>query len=158
MTQAATHHYKTTEFKYKGGAQELYVTYDLWQATRGDSQALYPKVKRVYIAGHVKEWHVGTFAKRTGKKVHGVKIEYEQSRAEYTRQGYTATKTDPSLLPPDPCPGQSYCLSCSLQKHGIADNVYKAGYPREDDGDPYMIGCFNGAACVHIPGSLRSGA
>ena len=94
MTQAATHHYKTTESKYKGGAEELYVTYDLWQATRGESQALYPKVKRVYIAGHVKDWYVGTFAKRTGKKVHGVKIEYEQSRAGYTRQGYMATRGD----------------------------------------------------------------
>ena len=92
MTQAATHRYKTTESKYKGGAKEMYVTYDLWQATRGDSQARYPKVKRVYIAGQVKDWHVGIFAKRTGKKVHGVKIEYEQSRAGYTRQGYTATR------------------------------------------------------------------
>lgn len=94
MTQAATQHYKTTASKYKGGAKEMYVTYDLQQATRGDSQALYPKVKRVYIAGHVKDWHVGTFAKRTGKHVHGVKIEYEQSRAGYTRQGYTATRGD----------------------------------------------------------------
>jgi hypothetical protein len=94
MTHAATHRYKTTESKYKGDAKEMYITYDLWQATRGDRQALYPKVKRVYIAGHVKDWHVGTFAKRTGKKVHGVKIEYEQSRAGYTRQGYTATRGD----------------------------------------------------------------
>ena len=94
MTQGATQHYKTTESKYKGGAKEMYVTYDLWQATRGESQALYPKVKRVYIAGHVKDWHVGIFTKRTGKKVHGVKIEYEQSRAGYTRQGYTATRGD----------------------------------------------------------------
>ena len=92
MTHAATQHYKTTESKYKGGATEMYVTYDLWQATRGDSSALYPKVKRVYIAGHVTDWHVGTFVKRTGKQVHGVKIEYEQSRAGYTRQGYTATR------------------------------------------------------------------
>jgi len=92
MTQAATHHYKTTESKYKGGAEETYVTYDLWQATRGENQALYPRVKRVYIAGHVKDWHVGTFAKRTGEKVRGGKIEYEQSRAGYTRQGYTATR------------------------------------------------------------------
>ena len=92
MTQAATQRYRTTESKYKGGAEEMYVTYDLWQATRGDHPALYPKVKRVYIAGQVKDWKVGTFAKRTGKQVHGVKIEYEQSRAGYTRQGYTATR------------------------------------------------------------------
>src|SRR5215471_5095893 len=94
MTQAATQRYRTTESKYKGGAEEMYVTYDLWQATRGGHPALYPKVKRVYIAGHVKDWKVGTFAKRTGKQVHGVKIEYEQSRAGYTRQGYTATRGD----------------------------------------------------------------
>jgi hypothetical protein len=92
MTRAAAQHYKTTESKYKGGAEEMYVTYDLWQATRGQRPALYPRVKRVYIAGHVKDWHVGTFTKRTGKTVHGVKINYEQSRTGYTRQGYTATR------------------------------------------------------------------
>ena len=74
MTHAGAQSYKTTESKYKGGAEEMYVTYDLWQETRGDGRALYPKVKRVYIAGQVKDWHVGTFAKRTGKHVHGVKL------------------------------------------------------------------------------------
>ena len=92
MTTTAKRHYQTTESKYKGGAEEMYVTYDLWQETRGDGRALYPKVKRVYIAGRVKDWHVGTFAKRTGKHVHGVKIEYEQSRTAYARKGYTATR------------------------------------------------------------------
>ena len=92
MTHADTQSYKTTESKYRGGAVEMYVTYDLWQETRGDGRALYPKVKRVYIAGQVKDWHVGTFAKHTGKHVHGVKIEYEQSRASYARQGYMATR------------------------------------------------------------------
>jgi hypothetical protein len=58
----------------------------------GGNRALYPKVKRVYIAGKVKGWQVGAFEKRTGKQVHGVKIEYEQSREGYTRQGYTATR------------------------------------------------------------------
>jgi hypothetical protein len=92
MTRAATHRYKATESKYKGGAEEMYITYDLSQATRGDGRALYPKVKRVYIAGQVKNWHLGTFEKRTGKKVHGVKLDYEQRRKGYTRQGYTATR------------------------------------------------------------------
>jgi len=58
----------------------------------GENHALYPKVKRVYIAGNVKNWQVGTFTKRTGKTVHGVKIEYEQSRASYQRKGYTAAR------------------------------------------------------------------
>jgi len=90
MMEATKHHYKSTESKYKGGAKEMYVTYDLWQETRGDHRALYPKVKRVYIAGDVQNWEVGTFKKRTGKEVYGVKVDYEQSREGYARKGYTA--------------------------------------------------------------------
>jgi len=92
MTQTTQHRYKATEAKYKGRAKEMYVTYDLWQETRGENRALYPKVKRVYIAGDVKHWQAGTFQKRTGKQVHGVKIDYEQSRAGYARKGYTAKR------------------------------------------------------------------
>jgi hypothetical protein len=92
MTASTTHRYKTTESKYKGGAEEMYVTYDLQQATRGEGRALYPKVQRIYIAGKVTHWQVGTFAKRTGKTVHGVKIDYAQSRQEYARKGYTAKR------------------------------------------------------------------
>jgi hypothetical protein len=92
MTKPTNHGYTPTEAKYKGGAAEMYVTYDLSQETRGGNRALYPKVQRVYVAGKVKDWHVGTFAKRTGKKVHGVKIDYEQSRGGYERQGYTASR------------------------------------------------------------------
>ena len=92
MTASATRHYKTTASKYKGGAEEMYVTYDLRQATRGEGQALYPKVKRVYIAGTVTLWHVGTFAKRTGRTVYGVKIDYAQSRQDSTRKGYKAKR------------------------------------------------------------------
>jgi hypothetical protein len=89
-----TRHYKSTESKYKGRAKEMYVTYDLWQETRGDNRAVYPKVKRVYIAGEVTNWRTGTFKKRTGKEVYGVKIDYEQSRQGYSRKGYTAKRGD----------------------------------------------------------------
>jgi hypothetical protein len=92
MTTAAKHRYTPTEAKFKGGAEEMYVTYDLPQETRAGGRALYPKVHRVYIAGKVKDWRLGTFTKRTGKKVRGVKIDYEQSRAGYERKGYTATR------------------------------------------------------------------
>jgi hypothetical protein len=92
MTHTTTHRYRPTEAKYKGRAEEMYVTYDLPQQTRGGGQALYPKVQRVYIAGQVQDWHVGRFEKRTGKEVHGVKIDYEQSRAGYERKGYTASR------------------------------------------------------------------
>ena len=84
--------YKPTEYKYKDGAQEMYVTYDLEQETRGDNTAMYPKVKRVYIAGDVEDWEFGKVEKRSGRKVSGVAIEYEQTREGYHRKGYTAER------------------------------------------------------------------
>jgi hypothetical protein len=91
MTAAvARNRYRPTEAKYKGGADEMYVTYDLEQKTRGGRSAVYPKVKRVYIAGRVKDWKTGIVRKRTGRQVHGVRIEYEQSRKGYRRSGYAA--------------------------------------------------------------------
>jgi hypothetical protein len=96
MAEMAQHRYKSTEAKYKGRATEMYVTYDLWQETRGENRALYPKVKRVYIAGTVKNWQVGKFKKRTGRSVYGVKIDYEQTRAGYSRRGYTANRGETS--------------------------------------------------------------
>ena len=70
----------------------MYITYDKKQETRGGNEKLYPRVKRVYIAGDVKSWKVGNFQKRTGRKVHGVAIEYEQSRRGFQRSGFTAKR------------------------------------------------------------------
>ena len=84
--------YRPTEAKYKGGAKEMYVTYDLEQKTRGGGSATYPKVKRVYIAGDVKGWNAGAVRKRTGREVHGVRIEYEQARQGYRRKAYEARR------------------------------------------------------------------
>jgi len=84
--------YRPTESKFKGGAKEMYVTYDLEQRTRGGGSALYPKVKRDYIAGDVKGWDVGEFRKRTGREAYGVRIEYEQSRRRYRREAYAAAR------------------------------------------------------------------
>ncbi len=92
MATKTNHRYRPTESKYKGGAQEMYVTYDLKQETRSGSSALYPKVKRVYIAGDVKDWKTGNVKKRSGKEVHGVAIEYEQSRKGYQRKSFTAER------------------------------------------------------------------
>jgi hypothetical protein len=93
MTSAAAeHNYRPTESKYKGGAHEMYVTYDLEQKTRGDQSAIYPKIKRVYIAGQIKDWKTGVVRKRTGRQVHGVRIEYAQSRRGYRRKGYAARR------------------------------------------------------------------
>lgn len=92
MSHTTTHRYRPTESKYKGGAHEMYVTYDLEQQTRGGGSATYPKIKRVYIAGDVKDWRAGAVQKRTGRQVHGVRIEYEQDRKHHHRQGYTASR------------------------------------------------------------------
>lgn len=70
----------------------MYVTYDLKQETRSGGSAIYPKVKRVYIAGDVKDWKKGTLKKRSGREVYGVEIEYEQTRKGYSRKAYTAER------------------------------------------------------------------
>lgn len=82
--------YRPTVSKYKGGAHEMYVTYDLEQKTRSDGSAIYRKIKRVYIAGKVLDWKVGVVRKKSGREVYGVQIHYEQSRKSYHRKGYTA--------------------------------------------------------------------
>jgi hypothetical protein len=93
--------YRPTESKYKGGAHEMFVTYELDQRTRGGGRTPYPKVKRVYIAGVIKDWKAGTFQRRSGREVHGVQIEYERSRARYHREGYKAKRgqTDYRVAP-----------------------------------------------------------
>jgi hypothetical protein len=93
MTTAARKgRYRPTESKYKGGAHEMYVTYDRDQRTRGGRTATYPKVKRVYIAGDVQDWTVGRTHKKSGREVYGVRIEYEQSRVGYRRESFTARR------------------------------------------------------------------
>jgi hypothetical protein len=80
MTAIAQKGYRFTESKYKGGAHEMYVTYDLKQQTRGEQHAVYPKVKRVYVSGNVMDWKTGIVRNKLGRQVHGVRIEYEQTR------------------------------------------------------------------------------
>jgi len=89
-TTAVEKRYRPTESKYKGGAHEMYVTYDLEQKTRGAHNAMYPKVKRVYVSGSVTDWKTGTFRNKLGRDVYGVRIEYEQRRRSYHRKGYVA--------------------------------------------------------------------
>jgi hypothetical protein len=92
MTTAHKSTYSPTESKYNGVASEMYVTYDLDQRTRGGGSALVPKVKRVYIAGDVQGWKLGDFRRRSGREVHGVRIEYQQSRRQYRREAYRARR------------------------------------------------------------------
>jgi hypothetical protein len=82
--------YRSTESKYKGRAREMYVTYEIAQRTRGGGTATYPKVKRVYIGGDVRNWTCGRARKKTGREVYGLRIEYEQSRSRHHRERYPA--------------------------------------------------------------------
>lgn len=84
--------YRSTESKYKGGAQEMYVTYDIRQETRSGKTTTYPKIKRVYIAGDVKKVSTGDVKKRSGREVHGVVINYEQSRSSADRKAFRAKR------------------------------------------------------------------
>ncbi len=84
--------YRPTQSQYKGGADETYVVYALEQRTRTGGRAVYPKVKRVYIAGEVVVWKAGMVKKRSGRAVQGVLIRYTQSRTRYRREGYTASR------------------------------------------------------------------
>ena len=84
--------YHSTESKYKGGAEEMYVTYDIEQKTRGKEMTQFPKVQRVYIAGRVKHWKAGKMTNRTGRKLNGVAVEYEQTRSGYHRKAFTARR------------------------------------------------------------------
>ncbi len=86
--------YSPTESKYKGGADEMFITYELPQKTRGGDKSDYPKVKRVYIAGEIESTEMGDFEKKSGKQVHGMKIEFKQRRQGYERAGYTAERED----------------------------------------------------------------
>lgn len=121
---SAKNRYRSTESKYKGGADEMYVTYDLEQKTRRDGTAVYPKVKRVYIAGEVKDWQAGVFEKRSGGQVHGVEIQYEQSRSGYRRKGYTARRGGTTYhVPPTTVKGSSQAFRKVVEVPQAARNV-----------------------------------
>jgi hypothetical protein len=100
MTAIAQKGYRFTESKYKGGAHEMYVTYDLKQQTRGEQHAVYPKVKRVYVSGNVMDWKTGIVRNKLGRQVHGVRIEYEQTRRGYRRQGYATRRGEAEYSAP----------------------------------------------------------
>jgi hypothetical protein len=124
MAKKTDNRYRPTESKYKGGAQEMYVTYDREQKTRGGGSALYPKVKRVYIAGDVKDWETGTVKKRSGRKVHGVAIEYKQSRKGYQRKGFSAERGQTSYeVKPATVKGSSQMFKQIVEVPKDAQNV-----------------------------------
>ena len=125
MAKKTNHRYRPTESKYKGGAQEMYVTYDREQKTRGGGSALYPRVKRVYIAGKVQDWKTGDVPKRSGRKVHGVAIVYEQSRKGYQRRGFSAERGQTSYeVKPATVKGTSQTFKQIVEVPEDAQNIH----------------------------------
>jgi hypothetical protein len=93
--------YRPTQSKYKGGAHVMFITYDLEQSNRAGRRVTRPRAKRVYIAGEVKGWQEGDFRKRTGRTIHGVRVEYEQSRKSNPRRAHTAARDEQSGSAPE---------------------------------------------------------
>ena len=125
MVQNTHRHYRSTESKYKGGAHEMYVTYDLKQKTRANKQTLYPKVKRVYIAGEVTDWKRGKVQKRSGRKVSGAQIDYEQTRTGYHRREYTANRNSTAYnVKPATVTGSSQHFTKVVELPEDAENVH----------------------------------
>ena len=123
MVQA--NRYRSTTSKYKGGAQEMYVTYDIRRETRSGSQTFFPKVKRVYIAGDIKNVKTGDVKKRSGRAVHGVMINYEQSRSAAGRRGFTAQRGRTSYaVKPSHMPGSRQTFTKVVEIPGDARGVH----------------------------------
>jgi hypothetical protein len=124
--------YRPTESKYKGGATEMYLTYDLARRTPGGDGAWIPKVKRVYIAGDVEGWELGDFRKRSGREVHGVRIAYRQSRRPYRREAYQAERGQTEYaVPPAGVRATSQRFAQVVELPPEARNVWFHADPKE---------------------------
>jgi hypothetical protein len=86
VSTSSPRRYRSAESKYKGGARDIFVTYDLAQRTRGGAITLYPKIKRVYIAGDVKEVGAQTLWKGSARRAHRVRA----TRKGCRRHAFTA--------------------------------------------------------------------
>lgn len=123
--QTGTGKYRSTESKYKGGADEMYVTYDLDVKTKSGQHTTLPKIKRVYIAGKVKGWQKGVFTKRTGREVNGVQVEYEQTRQGYQRKAYAAKRGESGYkVSPASVSGSSQVFKQIVEIPKKASNVH----------------------------------
>ena len=78
--------YKPTTAKYKGRTKTLYIYYESRDRVRGGKVRWKPHVKRVYVSGELVRWEKGTFENKFGRKVHGVKIVYENPREAFIAQ------------------------------------------------------------------------
>ena len=78
--------YKPTTAKFKGRTKTLYIYYESQDKVRGGKVRWKPHVKRVYVSGKLVRWEKGTFTNRYGRRVHGLRITYENPREAFTAQ------------------------------------------------------------------------
>jgi len=78
--------YKPTTAKFKGRTKTLYIYYESRDRVRGGKVRWKPHVKRVYVSGKLVRWEKGTFTNRYGRRVHGLRITYENPREAFTAQ------------------------------------------------------------------------
>ncbi|RLE41653.1 hypothetical protein DRJ19_05490 [Candidatus Woesearchaeota archaeon] len=76
--------YRPTTAKYRGKTKTLYIYYESRDRVRGGKVRWKPHVKRVYVSGTVERVERGTFTNRYGRRVHGLKIVYENPRRAFT--------------------------------------------------------------------------
>jgi len=78
--------YRPTTAKYRGRTKTLYIYYESRDRVRGGKVRWKPHVKRVYVSGTVVRVERGTFTNRYGRRVHGVKIVYENPRRAFVAE------------------------------------------------------------------------
>ena len=84
--------YHPTEYKLKGKGKYYYILYEHLERVRSGKKVWKPRAKRVYISGKLLSHKLGTFTNRYGKRVHGIKFVYENTRQGYHRRGFTAKR------------------------------------------------------------------
>ena len=78
--------YKPTTAKFKGRTKTLYIYYESRDRVRGGKVRWKPHVKRVYVSGTVVRVERGTFTNKAGRKVHGLRIVYENPRRAFVAE------------------------------------------------------------------------
>ena len=78
--------YRPSEYPRVGPGKYYYIFYENLEQTRSGKKVWKPRAKRVYISGRLKSWKKGTFVKRSGSRVFGIKFVYENTRKPFKAQ------------------------------------------------------------------------
>ena len=84
--------YKPSEYRYKGTGKYYYILYEHLEKTRSGKKTWKPRAKRVFVSGKLISKEIGYFINKYGRRVHGIKLIYENVRAPYNRKSFTAKR------------------------------------------------------------------